>query len=529
MPHWCSIGENELFPSVAWRLLLPDPAPGDIVVLGNGQTARSARSALGAREPGANDRAAGRGADLAVGEAIDPETLRELVAALRPGGTAYVELDWPRAHRTESAIAALLAEGFESVRAYSLSPSGDRWEASWWVPIGEPSTFRFVAASRRPAGTSAVGAAARRLLVGAVERCASQLSGHPWLLHPRRGQRLGLVASLPGPDGSGSTGPGLAVRALAAAGVAGHPDGGPAPLALLRVGGSSTDQPMLFVFPPGASEPSVVVKAPDCQEEVAAQARESTILHWLAANDGPVPNIPLPVTIQPDLPFPVGAYVFVPGRPLTELASPASLESLATAVSDWLAALAEGTRRAVGPGWYQTMIDELFDDLAGDLGPVSGGRFDLERARAIVEGLDPGFTVCQHRDLGPWNVHHDERTGIGVIDWADAEPSGPPVCDQLHHLVHLAVCSTDGYRPDRLDATLSAVVDPGTDIGKLVDRCIARFSNRIGLDRATIPQLRVLTWLIDLQRQDPAQRAGSLYARLLAHELRRLPTAADRA
>ncbi|MGI9598119.1 MAG: hypothetical protein ACR2QK_18285, partial [Acidimicrobiales bacterium] len=143
------VGSNELFPSADWRYLLPNPSPATVAIDGNGPLVALARR-LGPAPTGNGDRSGDGQADLVVADRADPATIRRLHQNIRAGGVAYIEVAWPK-HRPAAELARRLTEaGFSDCVLYSLSPSRDRWSASWWVPVGHLDGLRIIADTALP-------------------------------------------------------------------------------------------------------------------------------------------------------------------------------------------------------------------------------------------------------------------------------------------------------------------------------------------------------------------------------------------
>lgn len=499
---------NELFPSADWRYLLPDPAPTSVVMadltadlvvdLVTDLTVDLTEAPLEA-------------ADLGVADRADADTIARLDQLVRPGGAIYLEVQWPRSRRAVTLAHRLTTAGFDDPVLYSLSPSDDRWSASWWMPVGHPEALRFVAAigeQGRRANRSIVDRF-RAGVVRAITVGPALARHHPWLLWPTRRQVVCAVAVKPGASGEEklSARPGLLSTAT--------PSASGRRRAVMRVGGSSTDQAMLFGFGDSA-QPDLVIKAPTRPEELAATGHEAEVLALLTDRPDPMPGVPRPVPL--DAPPGVAAWgqTFLPGSALATIVDRVNLYRHGAAMTDWLIELAARTGAAGGGGGMAaTAVEEL--------GPLWRLLPDGATLRGDVEGRLRGFdgstTVCQHRDLGPWNTLVDGDT-LGVIDWADAEPSGAVLCDLHHFLAHLVLCANDAYGPDRRHEVIARLVDRGSPEGGLVDRCLERYAVALGLSAPEVEALRLLTWLLDLLRRPPSEQLDSIYLDLLRAELR---------
>jgi hypothetical protein len=333
----------------------------------------------------------------------------------------------------------------------------------------------------------------------------------PWLLHPSRRQRLGVV-----------------VTASRRQTTNGRTDE-----TIMKLGGSSTDQPILFRFARDSGpssraaigsfeEPTAVVKVPTLDEEIASSRREAEVLTELAAFDPPVTSIPAPIDAERYRAAGLHAFgqTYAPGRPLATITDPEAMADHAAAVGEWLIELAERTAQSSEPGQPTAALRSRMADLDTTL-DVLGDGAELRRGLDdALRSLDLPFSVFRHNDLGPWNVHVTETGSITVIDWADAS-DGPPACDFIHFLVHLGLCAHDAYRPDRQDRLLAEFHDGSTVLGGLIERLTADHVARVGLSPQQIPGLRTLTWALDMLRRPPNERTAGLYLDLLRAEVRR--------
>lgn len=500
---------NELFPTEAWRLLLPNPAPSTIVAVGSGPVSNTARRVLGAV-----DHCGFGQADLVAADSADLETLQAIRRLLAPGGVAYIEVP-ASARRGAGPIANVLDEaGFDDMQFYALSPGPGRWDTSWWIPIGAPTAVRFVAQARI---RHRVPRRSLRIpLANFVNRVAAAfprgLSSRPWLLHPTRQPILCVVAVVEDDDGHGDPTPGLVHDAIAATlGLEPAPHG---PKALMRAGGSSTDQPMLLVADK-AGNLVAVVKAPVRSEEIEAATREAQILTELGDLLPPNSGVPMPFTLPGRGDMQLAGQTFVDGDRLSEIVEPDTFAIFGQIVTKWAIELAKSTIVPIGPRTLVAHLDSIVAELRETIGSELADRA-VAMARPGLEYV--AFGVAHHRDLGPWNVHYGSG-GIGVIDWPDAVRSGPPLADLTHHLVHLALCANDGYDPDQRGDVLEQVVDRSEPLGGLIGKLEDDYARSVGVPLDAVSALRILTWLIDIGRQDPERRADGLYLDLLKAEL----------
>ncbi len=545
---------NELLPTTAWRLLLPTPGPAAVSIIGADETLAMPddfpvvdRLPLGGPSPA--------GAfDLVVADRFDDAVVAEAFRRLGPGGVVYIQqpCSWTRRPRTgrpaggEGLIAdRLLAAGFAASACYWFSPGPDRWQSSWWVPAGAPQVVRYLAAQRRPPRSRASARDPRAALAMAamatVGRAASTVAEWPWLLHPRRPAKLCLVA-VKACEGQIPSALPWPVQQMAAC-------RSESAVAALRMGGSSSDQPIMLRFDEG-DDPVAVIKFPDNAEELDAGRRERAALLAMADSQPEVSGVPRPIDLSSEakIEAEVGPVALgqsgLAGPALTSLVTPRNFGRLADAVTDWTIGLARSTAEPARPGFYRDLIDSSLAELRGlRLPGESTAAPTADRLAHAIGGLDLGLVVRQHRDLGPWNVHRGPDGQIGVLDWAITLPAGPPGCDLVHFLAHLALCAEDAYAPDRRTTVVAMLGDPRTHIGAVAADCLARYLRALGLDLevASMPnpastadtgprpgpeinadlacRIRLLTWMVDLARQPAPDRADSQYHHYLVGEL----------
>ena len=398
---------NELFPTEAWRLLLPDPAPAVTVAHGSGPVSDTARRVMGAV-----DHSGVGQADLVVTDNMDFQTLRAIRNMLAPGGVAYLEAPASLLRGAGPVTDALHEAGFDDVQCYALSPGPGRWDTSWWIPIGALAAIQFIARGRlnhRVHGRSVKIRAANFVhrLAAAAPR---SLSSRPWLLHPSRQPILGVVAVVDDDNGRGDPTPGLAYDAVAA--TSNSHAAGFVPTAMMRAGGSSTDQPMLLVVD-DAGEPIAVVKAPVLAEEIASTGREAEVLGMLDDLLPPGSGVPRPFALPSYGEMVLAGQTFVGGSPLAHIVESDTFANLGALVARWTIDFAKATAQQVGPRNLVAHLDRIVAELRETIGSELADRA-IATARSGLESVD--FAVAHHRDLGPWNVHYDESAGIGVID-----------------------------------------------------------------------------------------------------------------
>jgi aminoglycoside phosphotransferase (APT) family kinase protein len=424
--------------------------------------------------------------DVVVG--IDPrrEQLRAAHESLRPGGVCYFEWrSWPRPSR-KLLERRLTAVGFDSVRLYWSWPPND---PSIWVPLDAPTALRWVLRRRR--GQRLVYAV--WLLLRACGLCRP---------HCATAMRA-PVDETAGPSGVDLSD--LAVRPV---------------WALLTPGRDPLNKVLAFVGTRESNDPAVVLKMPRTDASVSALEREAHSLQALQSNGALPPGVPELLFSYRDAgglraiaESPLG------GRPLFQMLDSRSYARFAEQASEWLLHL---SRNSPQDQERRETTAEIAADAAAALAPSEMEL--LSRAAQLVAVCDPLPVVFEQRDFSPWNVHISREGSLVIYDWESAEPAGFPALDLVYFLAYCGFSLDDALADARVRNSYRATFAAGVGAD-----CVARHCASLGIERACLPALRALTWLIhlrsSLRRARPAPTA--LFLELLREEVSR--GAGDRA
>lgn len=517
--------QNELFPSSDWRYLLPRPKPSTVVTLGTGWAPSVARRLWSGTPSLLSPAASGdvrpnERADLVVADSFDIPTLEQVSSLLAPEGVAYIEADWPRLVSPDGLTRRLGRCGLEPGPMYSISPARHRWAASWWIPVGSVAAVRFVAAHIHsgPSPNLRLRDLRRRAPAGLAGMRSHLVAHRPWLLHPTRPHRLAVVTGHKRLDATDlDTYRSFLPRLRPSLD---QTSGQTMSDVVMRVGGSSTDQGVLFFFA-HCPEPVAVIKAPIRPEEIIAGGHEADMLEWLAAPPEPLDSVPKPVPVLGRSGYEAWGQSYAPGLDMTKLVSPSDLDRYVAPVSEWLIRLAARTTRKA--------TQDFTASTRRDLTRLGHSLLHLPDGRELTRGILASWgrirevdTVCQHRDLGPWNIRVDERDRLTVIDWADSVTTGLPVCDLVHFVAHLCLCAYDSYGLERRKDVIAGLMEPSSRTGRMLTGYISSHAAGVGVAADIVDDLRVVTWALDLLRRPSAERSESLYLDLLRAELRRI-------
>jgi GT2 family glycosyltransferase len=487
-------GRNRALRRVDWRVLLPDPRPRVSVCFRRDALPEAlregiVRTALSVIDHGTEPEG---GCDLAVAVMPDQRTLRQAFTCLRAGGACYAEYHGlsasPRAVRR-----ALNAAGFEDVRTYWPWPSAERCIA--WIPLDDP-----VVASDYLRRDGRVPHALPRRIVRASRRQVMRVR-----------QRAGLTMHV---SAIGSKGPASAVREQATAsdgfmaivrehwtewGLGSRPS---RLTCVLQTGGSrSISKVIAFVSAAGDPRRALVVKIariPEAADGLRREAKTLDMVRTIAR--APLHGMPRVLFRWDRSGVLAIGETALPGVPITGRLARARYDALARSTADWLAVLAVATHTASGSwnGISSTALRDFERAFQSVIRPALPAR--IEQVFGRVAGLP---TVCEHRDVSPWNVLVHDRDELSVLDWESSEPVGVPALDLIYFLSHLAfyhdgLLGRHGRRPTpaQYRASYRAAWNDSTTTGRANRACLRRYAERVGVDVSTSHALRLLTWLL---------------------------------
>jgi hypothetical protein len=299
---------------------------------------------------------------------------------------------------------------------------------------------------------------------------------------------FGVVPPFPALVGVGTSSP-RPPALIAAARELGVPvDGG---WVMLVSPGSVVRRNGLLVFPPGAGQPSHVLKFSRLRASSPTFDREAQGVARVAAAGGVVAaHAPRYLGRVEADGFPAAVETAAPGtklstylrRPLPRAVKLRAVEGVAT----WLVDVARETAVAgalAGRSW-------------------DGVPADLAQAAAKVPG------TFQHNDLAEENVVV-RRGGFTVLDWEWAEPAGPPLGDLLYFGVHV-LRIVDGAGEDDRERHLVELLRGEAPSSPILFSWIRRLVETLDLPASSVGPLATLSWLrrAALSRQERKRAEG---------------------
>ena len=298
--------------------------------------------------------------------------------------------------------------------------------------------------------------------------------------------------------------------------------------ALIDPGSYSTKKLLLFLFPPGASEPDLVVKL---VRDARFNARlESAWWALSALHVGPseVHGLgPAPAFFGTHAGLALMGEAIVDGVSLKTLLSGRPDDPLIAAVVDRLVGLglASASVSAVSPSEVGADLREMYERFAELYRPTPRERKVLTSAIDRIAGLRrlglPFPLVLQHGDAGTWNVVVGPDGQPVLIDWEAAVPHGMPLWDLLYFLRSAAVgIARRAGTNDPLVAFEEAYLVGETPLSRLLADATDRMCDGIGLERNMVEPIFYLCWMHRALKESSTLRPDRMgrghYRKLLA-------------
>jgi hypothetical protein len=400
---------------------------------------------------------------------VDPndQALAAAAATLPSGGTLYVEWHRPQLGGRSRLDRRLERAGFGEIRWHWPWPRPSRGPA-FWLPVDSPEALAYFLAQRQRA------APLRRRWLAAVWPLALRLR----LLVP-----LCAVARKPG--GSAD-----AVEQAARQ----HSGGAPVSWILLVGGRRSINKVVGIPVARSARRPELVVKFARSAAEEELLRHESDVLQLLASARPEHVGVPRALFLERRCGRLALGESALEGEPLIWGLDRDTLDSLSTAVTEWLVRLAGKGERLPRQVWQQRLVEEPLELFARNYASVVSAA-EIGRARAALASLDHLPLVFEQRDCAPWNVLlAGDR--LSVADWESAEPQGLPGLDLVYFLTNAALLVEGVLDSGPFTRAYGDSLDRRTDLGRTVARCEAVYAERVGIDAALFPALRLLCWTI---------------------------------
>ncbi len=472
---------NRVLRRADWRFLLPDPQPERSVCFADGLLAEAVAAVSGHV---VDARAAGGGeCDLAVAVNPDAATLRAMWAALRDGGSCYTEWHSLQAGGPKRIRRALRSAGFEDVRVFWPWPWPSRAPAQFWLPLDAPAALDHFLDQRAP-------------IRGIARRAGYTARRSAWRAAARAGLLVPVCVVARKPARSPGTNSDLLERVRSEWATWGFGASPERVSQILLTGGRRSINKVVGLVSDGENRsPRLVVKMPRVLEAVPALRREAEVLQAVHAQRPAVRGIPRVLFCAEQASFFALGESMLTGAPLYTRLRRGTHRALAAQATDWLIELAGRPERSSRATWRRYPVEDILAEFRTMYGAVLD-RDLLTVTQDVLAMLGDLPLVCEQRDFSPWNVLLDEADNLVVLDWESAELRGLPAVDLIYFLTYLNFFLDGAMESDRYRRSYRNTLDASTYTGGVFAECAARYADRVGLDPAALPPLRLLTWML---------------------------------
>ncbi len=471
---------NRLLRRVDWRFLLADPQPKRVICFAGGVMGEAldlvSDEVVVPRQPrdlrGPVDMSHDANFDLAVVANPSAAELQAAWTALRPGGALYGE--WNRLPATRARVTRELAQaGYTAPACYWPTGAPEQAAAGAWLPLAAPGALRYYARSR-----SAV--------KGSLQRARLQMQGLALQAAARAGVAMPLCAVAYKPPVGGEH-----VESVAELPVEAHQ--------LLLTGGlRSINKPVRLLFADREVEPRLAVKMARVPESLPALANEAAILRAVHDRQGEeLAGVPRVVAFEGN-----GGGLCetaLAGVPLWTQLSRGNFAALAAKATAWQVTLAGDAMPQPRDSWWERLAGCQLAWFGAAFGTAIDGSL-LRQAAHELQCLPDLPLVCEQRDFSPWNVLV-KGDDLVVLDWESAELHGMPALDLIYFLTYLALFVEGVQVHGVVDAEEARRVyrltrDPGSELGSVVEKCLASYAWQTGVPPGALHPLRLLTWMV---------------------------------
>ncbi len=266
--------------------------------------------------------------------------------------------------------------------------------------------------------------------------------------------------------------------------------------AVVARGDYDSQKVLVLLAPPGAEEPTGVVKVTRSPVHAARLRNEGAALAAVAALPSGAGRAPVPwfAGEQAGRPF-LGASL-VEGTQYTEAATYSADDPLLRDALEWLTELAAASARPVSARAIAEALMALLERYERIYRPPAAELAALrERFERVGETEAPIPVVLQHGDPGIWNLLATPEGRTVFLDWEAAERSGMPLWDVLYFFRSYAVAESRraGVR-DRLEAASRHLLGASPLADRLVET-IDAYRRRIALPAAVVEPLAFGCWI----------------------------------
>jgi len=441
--------------------------------------------------------------DLAVAVNPNARTLLDLHHALEAGGSCYTEWYLPINEGVSGVRKRLEAAGFIDVECYWPWPYPNTGMPLFWLPITSPHVIKYFLAHQTHSRSwlMQIARGVWKWLVRTplmIPVCAVGRKPHASSRDFHRDVITRAQAS-----GTSSTTPSRELTGVVLSAIqAQWPERGfnsnQRHLSWLWLTGGlrSTNKIVAIVFAEKETEPRLIVKLPRVPEAEPSLAQEAAILRAVhTLHPTGIHGVPHVIFFEKcSGTWALGETVLT-GVPLFTQLRKGNFHELALQATDWLIQLAGRQTRQPRAIWWEHIVVSTLHDFEQYFGPVIDPLL-LQQTQSVLKTLGDLPSVCEQRDFSPWNVLLDEQKQLIVLDWESAELQGLPALDLLYFLCYLSFFLDGAMESKRFVESYRTLLDTTTFTGRIVEECLTRYAEGVGLELTALRSLQLLLWLI---------------------------------
>src|SRR3990167_335296 len=491
---------------IDWRFLLPNPNPEKSICFSSGLIAEALKAKL-QTNINSDSHYTPDYYDLAVAVNPDIKTLNAAHSALKPGGICYLEWDVNILFRASKIRKIFKAIGFDEPSIYLPKPAPDTSLTGIWIPFESLGAIEYlIKQSYKQTNQNFLLRMAKLLRNTLWSISPDLILSNPFLLSSTLNKfTISIISHKPQPDYSKElnaqkgnvTVPRYILDNLTSAlkGRTFRSRMDNISVIMLTKGRAIHNKIVLIVFNERERVPLVVIKIPRSDTSINSLLNEVQILNKLEDKFAEMEGIPKIIFFKNDPDLFVAGQTFLNGIPLSSILKKENYSDLAYRVTSWLIEFAKRSKTELNHNWREAQIEPIISAFSSNYSSVINPK-QLSVTQDIINNLTVPFLVCEHRDVGPWNVMINDKGELGFADWESAELYGLPGRDLIYFMIYLGLSLYGNWKPENMRTCYREMLDHSTFTGSIFHECTNCYFSELGLPESSIKPLRLLTFLI---------------------------------
>lgn len=489
---------NLLKRRIDWRFLLPDPNPGKSICFSDGLIAEAMKLKLKA-VINSGDEYESNSYDLAVAVNPDINILNAVNSALRPGGICYLEWDANIFFKKSATRKLLNSLGFDETYFYMPKPEPEKPKTNIWIPLESVGALYYlIKHSENLINEHIIRQTAKFIRNQMSFIIPDFVLSNPFLLSSTPNKFTISTISHKrvlenNAEADKQNNYGLVPQFILDKVISDKP-GSRISLLMITKGRAVHNKIALIVFQERDLNPLTVVKIARSDISVEPLLNETYILKSLEEKFGEITGVPKIIFSKNDADLFLTGQTFLSGVPLSGRLKRENFRDLAYKVTSWLIEFAERTKTGLTQDWRNIQTDSVVTSFSINYSPVVNAE-QITATREIMKDLSIPFLVCEHRDVGPWNIMINDDSKLGLADWESSDLYGLPGRDLIYFLLYIGLYTHGNWKTEDVYKCYREMLDPATFFGSIFHESKTRYFSELGLPESTLKSVRVLTWL----------------------------------